>query len=200
VPAFIDRRGGNGWVFAAAAVAMFSVAGVLYGRAQAKWIGDKTQRIGVGGDQFRADNRAALVKAVVARIVRQLPTGKTLAVLPEGCMINYLSKRHNSTPYIHLMPVEAMLFGEEPILAAFRAHPPDMIVLVNKDTTEFGFPFFGHDYAKPLGGWIATHYRQVLLLGQPPFQSDQFGIALLENQDASAARQSPRIEPRRAAQ
>ncbi len=179
VPGFIDRRGGNGWVFAAVAVAMFAVAGFGYGRLQSKWIAIKRHPIGSQRDRFLADDRAMLVGMLTSRIALQLPLDRTLAVLPEGCMINYLTRRRNSTPYIHLMPVEVKLFGEKPILAAFQARPPDMIALVDKDTSEFGFRYFGRDYAKQLGDWIAAHYQRTLLLGHAPFEGKGFGIALL---------------------
>ena len=44
----------------------------------------------------------------------------------------------NPTSHINFMPVELMLFDEDRIVECFQAHPPDLIALVHKDTSEIG--------------------------------------------------------------
>ena len=104
-------------------------------------------------------------------------------------MLNYLLRLENPTPYANLMPPEMLVFGEERIVEAFRANPPDYIVLVNKDTTEFGARFFGQDYGRRPARWIKDHYEGVFLVGQAPFvDPHSFGLLLLR-------RSAPGLDP-----
>ena len=188
VPALIDRRGGFGWVFTAAATALLAVAASTYLSHQVFWIGQKTERVGTGSDAFWADvdrdvDRADCVNVAVEQIAARSSPDTTLAVLPEGVMINCLTGLRNPTSHINFMPVELMLFDEERIVESFQAHPPDLIALVHKDTLEMGFQFFGRDYGLKLGDWIAANYRPwspSCLIGAMPLQDDKFGILLLE--------------------
>ena len=78
------------------------------------------------------------------------------------------------------MPTELAIFGEESMLEASRANPPDYVVLIGKDTSEFGFRFFGRDYGRRLYRWIRKHYRVVQRFGEEPFHDDGFGALILE--------------------
>ena len=83
------------------------------------------------------------------------------------------------------MPPELLIYGEERILEDFRTAPPDYIAIVHKDTTEYGFPLFGQDYAENLYAWIEQNYSRVHRTGKAPLvQVSQFGIDLLKRNDA----------------
>ncbi|MEN6459644.1 MAG: hypothetical protein ABFC63_12025 [Thermoguttaceae bacterium] len=186
IPRFLDRRGGFGPVFAAAAAALLSVTIVAHLDVQSQLISAKTCRVGAGADAFWAYAAGDLVNTITAEIAKRTPPAKTLAVFPEGVMINCLTRLRNPTPYIHLMPTELILFGEQRIQAAYQAHPPDLIVFAHKDTSEFGLRFFGQNYGQRLADWVLANYRPVALAGSLPFQNDQFGILLLEKKDGPA--------------
>jgi hypothetical protein len=183
VPAMIERRGGFGRVFTAAAAALFAVAASGYLSNQSSWIAQKIYRVGNGCDAFWADGRGAYVRAAVEQIATQSSAKSTLAVLPEGVMVNCLTGLRNPTSHINFMPVELMLFGEDKIIECFEAHPPDLIALVHKDTSEIGFQFFGRDYGCRLNEWIKANYRSWYLVGAMPLQNDDFGILLLKKTD-----------------
>ena len=118
-----------------------------------------TVAVGSGGDQFLAPDRAIYINRAVA-LARQIPQDRTITCFPEGIMINYLARRRTSVPYVNFNPPDLLLFGESNMLASLKAHPPDYVFIVHKDTTEFGVRFFGTDYGKHLYPWIMTHYRQ----------------------------------------
>jgi hypothetical protein len=117
---------------------------------------------------------------------------ETLTVIPEGVMINYLSRRVNPTPYNYFMPTDLMIYGEENMLKAFQANPPDYVCLVHKDTSEFGFTFFGRDYGQTLYSWIQRNYRRVKLIGRPPLKDERFGLELLKRANAISSKSTPR--------
>ncbi len=143
-----------------------------------------TVSVGTGPDQFWADaQRADIVNDAILAAEQIIPANKTVACFPEGIMINYLSRRQTATPYVNFNPPDLLLFGEDRMLAAMNATPPDYIFLVHKDTSEFGERFFGRDYGRKLFAWIEENYREqplpMLDLGAEPLRGNRFGIRLL---------------------
>jgi len=183
VPAWIERRGGSGRVFSAVVIALLLVAGANYLKEQARWISGKTERVGSGDDAFWADARGMIVRDAIKEIAALSSSDTTLAVFPEGVMLNYLTGLRNPTPYFNFVPGELLLFGEERMLDAFQAHAPDLVVLMHKDTSEYGFRFFGQDYGQRLSAWITANYRPVVVLGAMPLKDNHFGLLLMERKD-----------------
>ena len=126
-----------------------------------------------------------MVEEALRRIEQRFPEDATLLVLPEGVMLNYLLRRPTPTRFISFMPPELILFGEERMLEALDAHPPDGVILVHKDTSEYGLPLFGRDYGRRIFDWVERRYRPVAApLGHPPLQPGSvFGISILEARD-----------------
>jgi hypothetical protein len=180
LPQWITRRGGAGGVFRAAAIGVLLVFVAACLNMNRTRLAAKTYRVGSGADAFWADARGAYVRDTLAEIGRRLRPPQTLAVLPEGAMINFLSRRDNPTPYVNFMPTEFVVFGEQRIIAAFEHSPPDYILLVHKETPEFGARFFGRDYAQRFRAWIDAHYTPIGLLGAPPLVDERFGVMLLQ--------------------
>ena len=129
---------------------------------------------------MRTDLRGKAVDIILSEIEKRAPKDATLAVLPDGAMVNYLSRRANSTPYLFFAPTALAINGEDRMLDAFKSKPPDFIVLFHKDASEFGYQFFGKGYGERIMSWIRRNYRRVKLVGRPPLQDQRFGIALLQ--------------------
>jgi hypothetical protein len=189
-PAWIARRGGNASVArAGVAAALAGFAGIALVQT-ARMQAGKTVEVGSGRDRFLADARGATVNEALAWLEGCAVPGAekpTLAVLPEGVTLNYLSRSRNPTPYFNFMPPEIILFEEARILAAFQARPPDLVFLVHKDTSEYGLRWFGRDYARQLGAWLRDGYDEVARFGDPPLRpGSRFGIAALARRGAAA--------------
>lgn len=85
------------------------------------------------------------------------------------------------------MPPEMLVFGGENMVQEFQADSPDYIVLVNKDTSEFGTRFFGQDYGRGLAHWIQDHYKGEFMVGEAPFVNPNgFGILLMKRNGLKA--------------
>ena len=179
IPAWIERRHGNGQVFRAVALAVLVVGAGVHVQRSRDWFAVKSIRVGLGADTFLADPRGDAVSKALTQIKAQTDPKQTLVVMPEGVMLNYLARRNNPTPYINFMPLELNVFGEQRMLAALQARPPDMIALVHKDTSEYGPRFFGRDYGQAIGAWVRAEYEPTTLIGAAPLQDDRFGILLL---------------------
>jgi hypothetical protein len=180
IPEMVERSGGAGVVVRAAGLAGLCGGVGAYLTIQSNFIALKATKVGVGADVFRSDLRGLIVNEALHAIAANGGADKTLAVLPEGVMINFLGKCTNPTPYIFFMPFDVNLFGEDQMLAAFQTNPPELVALVHKDTSEYGFRYFGQDYGQKLMVWIKHNYDPFYHTGDPPLQAgSRFGILLL---------------------
>ena len=78
------------------------------------------------------------IKQTLAWLEQNTSSANTLAVLPEGAMVNYLSRRINPTPYTVFSPPEVEAYGESNMVAAFSQNSPDYILLVHRNSSEYG--------------------------------------------------------------
>jgi hypothetical protein len=183
IPAFLRRRGASHAIFlsgiAGAWIVVLCVHLAMTGAAM-KLL---TVPVGSGPDRFLADAVRGNIVNQAILAAQQIPADKTLDCFPEGIMINYLARRQTAGPYVNYNPPDLLLFGEDRMLDALQKTPPDYILLVHKDTSEFGERFFGLNYGQKLYTWIAQNYQEqslpMLDLGPEPLQSAHFGIRLL---------------------
>lgn len=154
---------------------------------------DKDFTLGSGGDRIvtydpKVDPTGAAMASATAWIETHTAPTNTLAVLPEGVMLNYLTRRDNPTPYT-VFAFEVWAFGEQNMLAAYERSPPDYIVLVQRDSSEYGVRYFGQQkgYGFDMMEWIRRNYEPAYLIGAEPLQSSAFGIKILKHH----ARESP---------
>uniref|UniRef100_I2Q3D0 Uncharacterized protein n=1 Tax=Desulfovibrio sp. U5L TaxID=596152 RepID=I2Q3D0_9BACT len=104
------------------------------------------------------DGQAVAAQQLVDTLQEHKKPNETLAVLPEGAMFNFLTKRPNPTPYINLMPPEWMTFGGDAIMAAYDKTPPDWIACISTQVIVYGVDSFFGDYGKPLADFINAKY------------------------------------------
>ncbi|MGH7179675.1 MAG: hypothetical protein ACREJC_20030, partial [Tepidisphaeraceae bacterium] len=116
-----------------------------------------------------------------------------LVAIPEGVILNYLSRRVNPTPHLNFTPPALIMFNEQRMLADFRAHPPDVVCLVASDTWEYGARHFGQDYGRDLMAWVQENYGSPQQFGATPFKGDgRFGIVLMHRK---APAKRPNLTP-----
>jgi hypothetical protein len=78
------------------------------------------------------------------------------------------------------MPPEVLMYSEDVILDSYQRQPPDYVLLINRDTSEYGVGQFGHGYAQNLWAWLWQEYRPVTMPDQERSESDKFGMLLLK--------------------
>lgn len=84
----------------------------------------KQLAIGSGGDRFFASSelwQGDAVRQAMGHIEQLNAPRATLAVLPEGVMLNYLLRRDSPLRVINLMPPELLAFGEDDVLRSLYA-------------------------------------------------------------------------------
>jgi hypothetical protein len=89
------------------------------------------------------------------------PSDGTLAVFPEGEVLNYLTARRNPIRYKLYLPGYVDSRNESRILEELSHSPPGSIVIWPRPLGEYGPSSFGEDYATRLRAWIAARYRPV---------------------------------------
>ena len=174
------------------AILIFLLAGLARLTIQsALFYKDKDFSLGSGGDRIvtydpKLDNpksapTGAAMAAAAAWIETNTAPTNTLAVLPEGVMLNYLTRRDNPTPYV-VFAFEVWAFGEPNMLAAYEKNPPDYIVLIQRDSSEYGVAYFGRQkgYGFDVMQWVGRNYEPVELIGGEPLQGAAFGIKILK--------------------
>lgn len=197
IPAGLRRLGGSGQVFRWGAAGLGLAAALGFGRVsndfyherqvplavegRQRVVHGKSIPIGEDPDRFWTDARGLILKPALLAIEQIFEPEDTLLVLPEGVMLNYLSRRRTPTRFVNFMPPELILFGEDAMIAELEADPPEGVILLHKSTREYGFEFFGRDYGRDLFAWIGERYRPLgPPIGQPPLEPGTiFGLQVL---------------------
>jgi hypothetical protein len=107
-----------------------------------------------------ASPTGALAAALVERIVSDVPPHATLAVLPDGTLVNFLTRRPNPTPYNHVMPPLLLVHGVDRVVASYDARAPEYVVLYDWSGDEYGVGDFGGGrWAAEVVAWIRRRYE-----------------------------------------
>ncbi len=150
------------------------------------WYRTKTIAIGAGADRFYASSmsgqwQGAAVQDALRALKESAHPGAILAVLPEGVMINYLLRLDSPLRIVNPMPPELMAFGEDDVLRSLMAKPPDFVLLIEKDTSEYGYPPFGSDprYGLTTLAWIHQRYETVRVIRKDPGRESEAVMRLM---------------------
>jgi len=193
LPRAVARAGGSGPVAAGTALGLLAV--VLLGfharcafHLERNEHGPKTLPVGTGADRFLAHDNPITrlhVELLDEVIGERMAPGDSLAVVPEGVMLNFLTRRVNPTRFVNFMPPELVMFGEDAIVADFERRPPKWIVVVHRPSPEYSGPegvaMFGSTFGQRLYRWILDHYRVFARAGhQPLVREHEHGVLVLE--------------------
>jgi hypothetical protein len=137
-------------------------------------------------------NPGESVRATLSWIEKNTPPNATLAVLPEGITINYLTRRINPTPCLLWDENVVPVYGSSNITAAFQKYAPDYVVLIERDPSDPGFSRFGD--VPGFGGlmrWVDENYQLLQLFGDEPVSKGAMDIKILKRRlPAIGARES----------
>jgi len=109
-------------------------------------------------------------------------TGKadTIVVFPEGASINFFADRDTPIKYYSFLPHDFKTIGESKIISDLAAARADYIVILSRDTSEYGFRAFGIDYAERTFAWIRENYGVIKQFGPIPYTTNEFGVTILK--------------------
>jgi hypothetical protein len=179
LPRILVSLGGSGFAVRVTGATVLGLTATVFLATSNSFYQGKQDLVGQGGDEFRADFRGPLTNRMLEHIDTYVRPEQTLAVLPEGVILNYLSRRASPVPYITIVPPEMAMFGEDAIFGSLQKTPPDFIVIVHRDTSGYGYRFFGIHYGQKTMSWIRKNYWVLEQVGATPFTSNAFGMQLL---------------------
>jgi hypothetical protein len=186
IPSRLSRWPERARLFRWMAIAMLAAGVVFHLQWSWKFYRLKTQYLTKGKDSFATYPGTFFPLATAEKkaldVLDSLATpGSSMVVIPEGAMINYLSRIPNPTPYLNFLPPELSYYGEDAIIASIRTACPRFIVLVRRNVSEFGESAFGISprYGKNMLDWINEEYETITLIGSEPFTGDGAGIKIM---------------------
>ncbi len=151
----------------------------------------KTTPIAEGSDRFygfepRVEPTASLVEEARQTLITR-PECKTLVVLPEGVMLNYLLRKPSTIPEFMFTPsLNRGALGAR-FLEGLKTRPPDCVVLISRDLQEFGVYRFGEtpEHGKEILSWLEENYKPFRQIGGDPLDVHQRGVTLYEQKKPS---------------
>jgi hypothetical protein len=149
-------------------------------------LAQKTYSVASGGDRFFAvdpsrDKTGDFVNAVSSEL-RRIAPGQTLLVLPDGEMINYLARMRSPVAPAFFFSSATLGGREAGVVEDLRRHPPDWILLISRDLTEFGVRQYGEreGQGKLILEWTSSDYELAGSMGGDPLAPPDQGIRLLK--------------------
>ncbi len=120
------------------------------------------------------------ISELLKQVERLVPKEASLASIPEGIMVNYLSRRVNPTRYTGFTPPEIVIYGERNILESVSDTKPDFIIIIPRDMPEFGIGFFGEnlDYCRNIMAWVSEKYEKVWQEPEQQQQNNRLSISI----------------------
>jgi hypothetical protein len=167
VPAAIGRLGGVPVIARAVTCGALLAAAGPHLEFMADWIRGKVHRVGTAGDAFYADDRAVAVNALLDQVGSQVAPGETLVVMPEGAIINFLTRRMNPTPYYLFDATSLLLWDGVRVAQALEAAAPDYVAFIDRGESPGARWGRGKHLAAPVYSWATSHYRPVWSRGVP---------------------------------
>ena len=159
---------------------------VRAGHAQ---MSNRVYPVGQGRDRFLADERGRIVNEAIQFL--RPHAGETLVAIPDAPLLNYLARMPGPVRYHNFLPPEVVMFGEDRMLAALRASPPQWVGLVHADTRIYDAQYFGRDYAKQVARWVDENYEPAHLSGAAPYAGNAFGILIMKRRPTAADVDAP---------
>jgi hypothetical protein len=180
IPTAIARHGGSGSGFRLMGLALLAGFVVVHLQISELNLSRNTVTVAEGANSFLSDNRANQVNALLTFLARKVPPGKTLAVVPEGAMINVLAQRVNPNPCLNLMPPEIASLGEAHVLQQLQATPPEILVLDLDRISAKGLLFRNEPYAPEIAAWIVANYELMERFETAPQEPMQLHLGVMQ--------------------
>jgi hypothetical protein len=180
VPSWLERRGRAGQAFGALCAALLlALSGVQLER-MFEVNRELVASLGADRDLIRAEpTRTQILESARVEIERLVPPSGSLLVLPEGVVLNYLTRRSTPSRYYSFTPFDLILWGEDAVVESIRRAPPAAVLVVHRRTAEYGALFLGSDYGLSLMKFVEDNYRPAQQWGGTPLQPGTvFGATL----------------------
>ncbi len=158
---WVAKVGGSALAVRLVAMGMIGVATWVHVQVSNQFWMLKTERIGDGANWFYGDERGADVLRNIELLRRTVARDQTLAVVPQGLMINFLVDRRNPLSSPNFMPPEMIARGEEALLRELSQKRPDYVLLNLAELDEDAMKLEADRYGRSVIRWLREEYEVV---------------------------------------
>jgi hypothetical protein len=120
------------------------------------------------------DPMGLVVNAMIGAL-EKTPSAQTLLVLPEGVMLNYLTRK--PSPISPFLFFSATTSGglEQEFVQQLGKNPPDWVVVISRDLSDYGIKRYGEapGSGQAMLAWVEANYELFASIGADPFEVGQ---------------------------
>ena len=185
VPSHFEQKYQLGWAVRALIGTLLIFVCTMVFLQSLGWIALKSKPLSRGADRLWTFDRpfsfgaGSDVEKFLQWAQSNIKPTETFVALPQGVMLNFLTKRTITGPHTTFMPAELATYSPGAMLSLLSAQPPDYVIFFNKETIAYGHLTSGEDYGAEIFRWVNEHYTAVWRTGAG-FESHGFGITVLK--------------------
>lgn len=114
-----------------------------------------------------------VIDETLKKINEKIRPDENFLVIPEGILLNYLTRRETPSPYTSFLLGDLVMHHEEKMVERLSRRLPDYVILIDRSVSEWGFKKFGVDTGTKVSGWVIKNYIPIYTIGNIPFQGSQ---------------------------
>jgi hypothetical protein len=115
-------------------------------------------------------NEGPVIDETLKKINEMIKPNENFLVIPEGILLNYLTRRESPSPYTSFLLGDLVMHHEEKMVERLNRRLPDYVILTDRGVGEWGFEKFGVDTGAKISGWVIKNYIPICTIGNIPFQ------------------------------
>lgn len=115
-----------------------------------------------------------VIDATLKKINETIKPNENFLVIPEGILLNYLTRRESPSPYTSFLLGDLAMHHEEKMVERLTRRLPDYVILIDRSVLEWGFKKFGVDTGTKISAWVIKNYVPIYAIGNIPFQGSHF--------------------------
>lgn len=114
-----------------------------------------------GSEKIYTDNEyfSKRYNSLIQYITNNTDINDTVLVLPEGCYLNYLTKRKSDNMLYYLIPPNTEIFGNEKIINEIKSHAPEIIIIFNNKYPWYNTTSFSQEWGNEIFNFINKYYK-----------------------------------------
>ncbi len=113
---------------------------------------------------YAPSSKADTINQTIDFINLNVKPHESIWIIPEGIMINFLTKRPYNGFYENVTEPYIQAFGEEKIISDIDKNPPDYIMVNNRDSIDYGYQYICKDYGKKICEYVRKKYTLITTL------------------------------------
>jgi len=111
------------------------------------------------GATFTDPDKAAVVPQMISFVRAQAAAGKRVLILPEFPMLYVMGGTESPSRWYELTPGMLDSADENQLIADAESQHVEYVIVTNRSTFEYGYPYFGIDWGKDIYRWINSNFE-----------------------------------------